>query len=259
MNFEDKGRIIASIINKRDASKNRDIYNENDKSSVKNYLNEIKLTDPDEVVQLIPNKKTERNVLYITGASGSGKSYYTREYIKQYKNAYPKNPIYIFSSLNDDTTLDKLTYIKRVKLDEKFLNTSFTIDDFKNALIIFDDTDVISNRLMKKKLQEISDMILQTGRHTKTSFIYTSHLANRGFETRQILNEAHSLTIFPNTMGKRTSSYLLENLFGFDKNDIKKIRKIGEKSRWCSILKTFPIIVAYDKGAYVVNGEGDDE
>jgi len=255
MNLENKGKVIASIINKRDPSKNREIYNENDKSLIKNYLEEIILDDTDEFIQQIPNKKTERSILYITGASGSGKSYYTREYIKQYKLAYPKNPIYLFSSLNDDPPFDKLTYVKRVNLDDNFLNTFFTIDDFKNCLVIFDDTDCITNKFMKKKLQDISNLIMETGRHTKTSFIYTSHLCNKGNDTKTILNETHSLTIFPNTLGKRTSQYLLENLFGFDKDDIKKIRKIGTKSRWVSVIKSFPLIVLYDKGAYVVNRE----
>lgn len=254
MNLENKGKIIASIINKIDPKKNKDIYNENDKNNIKNYLEEI-ILDSDEYIQQIPDKKIERSVLYITGASGSGKSYYTREYIKQYRITFPKNGIYLFSSLNEDATLDKLTYIKRVNLDDGFLSTPFTIEDFKNSLIIYDDIDVISYKPMKRKLYEIMDMILQTGRHSRTSFIFTSHQANKGNDTKMILNECHSITIFPNNMGKRTSQYLLEGMFGFDRDDIKKIRKIGTKSRWVSILKTFPIIVAYNNGAYVVNTE----
>lgn len=253
MNTENTGKIIATIINKIDPKKNRDIYNENDKRKVKNYLDEIILDDDNEYIQQIPDKKTERNVLYITGASGSGKSYYTREYIKQYRLTFPKNGIYLFSSLNEDTTLDKLTYIKRINLDDNFLSTSFVIDDFKNCLLIYDDIDVIINKNMKRKLYEISSMVLETGRHTRTSFIFTSHIANRGQETKQILNECHSITFFPNNMGKRTSQYLLEGMFGLDRHQISKIRKIGTKSRWVSVLKTFPLIVLYDKGAYVLN------
>ena len=36
-------------------------------------------------IQLIPNKKTERQILYITGPSGSGKSTFSRKYLEQYK------------------------------------------------------------------------------------------------------------------------------------------------------------------------------
>lgn len=258
MNFEDKGKIIAIIINKRDPKKNREIYCENDKNGIKKYLEEIELTDEDEEIQLIPNKKTERSILYITGSSGSGKSYYTKEYIKQYHLAFPKNPIYLFSSLSDDITLDSIKYLKRVKLDAKFLNTEFTIQDFENMLVIFDDTDVISNKLMKLKLMNIQNLILETGRHTRTSFIYTSHIANKGNDTKTILNETHSITIFPNTAGARTCKYLLEGMFGLDKHQIKKIKQIGTtKSRWITICKSYPLIVLHQKGAYTLRSGND--
>ena len=258
MNIEGKGKIVASIINKRDPSKNRDIYVENDKREIKNYLEEIELEDEDETIQLMPNKKTERGILYITGSSGSGKSYYTRDYIKEYHITFPKNPVYLFSSLNDDTTLDKITYLKRIKLDAKFLNTDFTIEDFRNCLVIFDDTDAINNKPMKIKLQGIANIIMETGRHTRTSFIYTSHIANKGGDTKTILNETHSITFFPNTAGARTMKYLLENSFGLDKHQVKKIKQIGTtKSRWITICKTYPLIVLHQKGAYTLRS-GDN-
>lgn len=258
MNFEEKGKIIATVVNKKDDKLNKDLYNEHNKQGIKNYIEEY-ICSEDETIQQIPNKKTERTILYITGASGSGKSYYTKDYIKEYHKAFPKNPIYFFSSLNDDPTIDKINYIKRVKLDNKFIDTQFTIDDFKNCLIIYDDTDVINNKMLKMKLQIIQDLILQTGRHTRTSMIYTSHIANRGNDTKMILNETHSITIFPNTLGGRTMKYLLENYFGLDKDQIKKIKKIGtSKSRWITILKTYPMIVLHQKGAYILNMEDKD-
>jgi len=259
MNTEESGVIIGEIKNKRDPRKNRDIYCENDKKKVKNYIEEIDLIDEDEEVQLLPNKKTERSILYITGSSGSGKSYYTKEYIKQYHTTFPKNAIYLFSALSEDTTLDSIKYMKRIKLNDKFLNTQFTIEDFNNMLIIYDDIDTISNKYMKMKLNEIKEMILQTGRHTRTSFIYTSHIANKGNETKMILNESHSITIFPNTAGSRTVKYLLEGLFGLDKHQIKKIKQIGTtKSRWITIVKSFPLIVLHQKGAYTLNKDAID-
>jgi len=255
MNTEDEGSIIAKIINTENAKKNKIICVENDKSKVKEYLQEIKITNPNESIQQIPNKKKERDILYITGASGSGKSYYTRDYIKQYHAMYPKNPIYLLSSLNEDETLDKLNYIKRINLDQKFFDSNLSIEDFRDTLLIADDVDCLTDKLMKRKINEILDIILQTGRHSRTSLIYTSHIANKGNDTKMILNEAHSITIFPSTMGIRTQKYLLEGMFGLDKNQIKKIRQIGQKSRWVSVMKTFPLTCLYQKGAYVLNVE----
>ena len=33
----------------------------------------------------MPNENTERQILYIAGASGSGKTYFTGQYLKAYK------------------------------------------------------------------------------------------------------------------------------------------------------------------------------
>jgi hypothetical protein len=74
-----------------------------------------------------------------------------------------------------------------------------------------------------------------------------------------ILNESHSITIFPNTAGSRTVKYLLEGLFGLDKHQIKKIKQIGTtKSRWITIVKSFPLIVLHQKGAYTLNKDAID-
>ena len=40
--------------------------------------------------QLIPNDGVARDICYVTGASGSGKSYFTKQYADQYRKIYPK-------------------------------------------------------------------------------------------------------------------------------------------------------------------------
>ena len=45
--------------------------------------------------------------------------------------------------------------------------------------------------------------------------------------------------------------YLLDSYFGLDKDQIKKIKKLN--SRWVTIMKTYPMIVMYEKGAYILN------
>ena len=46
---------------------------------------------PDESkFQIIPDSTKERDILYITGASGSGKTTFTAGYIKEYKKTYKK-------------------------------------------------------------------------------------------------------------------------------------------------------------------------
>jgi hypothetical protein len=257
MNLEDSGVPVAIVKYDGDKKKNRILSIDNDKQNVTDFLRELKLTKPKEHIQHIPNKKTERQILYITGASGSGKSYYTKMYCDEYRKMFPKNPIYLISSINEDSSIDKVKNMKRIRLSTDFLTTDLQATDFKDSLVIFDDTDCLTNKIMRMKVNAILNMLLETGRHTNTSVIYTSHLATNGLDTKRILNEAHSITIFPHSLGGRTLKYLLENYFGLDKHQIKKIKTLP--SRWVTLIKSFPMVVISEKDAFVLNLPDEEE
>lgn len=252
MNFE-KGAIIAKVLNSKLKG---DLLHITDKTEdIKEHFTTYECKDK-ETIQQIPDKQKERQILYVTGASGSGKSYYTFLYCSQYAKMYPKNPIYLISSVNDDSSIDKVKGLKRFILDEKFITTPIFVEDFKNSMVIFDDTDCITNKVLRNKINGLLGLILETGRHFNTSCIYTSHVPSAGLDTKKILNESHSITLFPNALGGRALKNLLENYLGFDKEQRKKIRTI--KSRWITICKTYPMCVLYEKGAYLVNNNEDD-
>ena len=78
----------------------------------------------DQHFQQAINTESERTILYICGQSGSGKSYYTKNYVKQYHKAFPKKDIFLFSALESDTTLDTCKTIKRIKLSEELAELS---------------------------------------------------------------------------------------------------------------------------------------
>ena len=253
MNFE-KGKIIAIIKDlenekKRSKKKDNTFLYVDDKAN--NSINHYEC-DYNETIQQLPDKETERSILYITGPSGSGKSYYTRNYILEYKKMFPKNNIYIFSSLDSDITLDKISKIKRVKFTEKFMMYDFKITDFKDSLVIFDDIDAETNKYKKKKIFGILSMILNTGRHEACSLIFTSHLSCAGNETKLILSEAHSITIFPKNMGNRSLFYLLDSYFGLDKHQINYIKNV-KNSRWATLVKTYPSVLISEKEAIMLN------
>jgi len=252
MNFE-KGAIIAKVLNSK--LKNDVLYVTDKTEDIKEHFNTYNCKDK-EGIQQIPDKQKERQILYITGASGSGKSYYTYLYCEQYKKQYPKNPIYLISSINDDSSIDKIKGLKRFDLNPKFIETHIGVEDFKNSMVIFDDTDCITNKILRTKINGLLGLILETGRHFNTSCIYTSHVPSAGLDTKKILNESHSITLFPNALGGRALKNLLENYLGFDKEQRKKIRQI--RSRWITITKTYPMTVLYEKGAYLVNNNEED-
>jgi len=196
------------------------------------------------------DKDTERQILYITAASGAGKSHYALQFAQAYHKAYPKRPIYLFSYLEQCDTLDKLKAIKRVKIKEpNFLTDEIEAIDLKESLVIFDDCDCISDKPIKKKVFSILKKVLETGRHFKSSIVYTSHTACNGAETKTILNEASSITIFPRTMGGKNLKYLLDGYYGLDKNEICKIKSLP--SRWITLTKNYPPVVFSENEVYV--------
>lgn len=222
-----------------------------DGQNVKEPINEIKVGE-NEIVQQIPNKNKERSIYYISGQSGSGKSYYTNKLTEEYHSMFPKNSIYLFSFLTEDKSITNRK-IKRIKLNEEFLQTQFSLDDFKDSLLIFDDVDSIKDKLLKDKLFNILDILLQCGRHSSSSVIYCSHLPCNGKDTRMILNECTSLTLFPANMNHRALKYVLGEYFGLDKKQIERIKKLD--SRHITIARTFPLVLLHNKGAYILNSD----
>jgi hypothetical protein len=198
-----------------------------------------------------PNKSQERSILYITGQSGSGKSYYTTEYVANYKKMYPKNDVILVSAVNDTSTIDKIKKLKKIDIRKpEFLSTDVPLEELKDCCIIFDDVDSISNKFVKKKVWELMSNVLTMGRHFNITAIITFHVATAGNETKLILNESQSITIFPSASGGRTLKYLLDSYLGLDKKQIEKIKSLD--SRWVTICKSYPKVVLYEGGAYIL-------
>ena len=104
--------------------------------------------------QQVPDTTKEREILYITGPSGSGKSTYTRKYLEQYKKKYKNRPIYLFSSLSSDDSLDKIGP-KRIKLSEGIHMDPIEVEELRESICIFDDIGVISDKKIREAVYDI--------------------------------------------------------------------------------------------------------
>tara|TARA_R110002126_G_scaffold74443_3_gene185694 strand:+ start:3672 stop:4604 length:933 start_codon:yes stop_codon:yes gene_type:complete len=192
----------------------------------------------------------ERSVFMVAGMSGSGKSTYTAQLCKTYHRQYPKNNIVLFSNKPEDPVFDRLSFVDRVVITDDLLKEPITLNELENSLVIFDDVECTTSKEIDKELIRISDLILQQGRSYKTSFVYISHQSNNYKATRNILNECHSVTIFPAMVTRYSLNYLLGKYFGFTKEVITKICKLP--SRWVTIYKC-PSVVLYRSGGYIVD------
>lgn len=209
---------------------------------------EIMIKDAE--VEPIINPNVERQVFYVSGMSGSGKSTYVNKIINSYVKFFKNNKVYLFSNKEEDTSYTNKNII-RVKLDEELLYEPITLDEIRDSIVIFDDIEGVPNKKIMNELDRLRDVILQQGRSYKVYFCYVSHLANNYKQTRTILNECHSITIFPAMTTAYSLKYLLEKYFGFGKDDIKKLLSLD--SRWITIFKLPCLFVLHENGCYFLN------
>lgn len=248
LNLENEGRNLAIIKGGRLDKKIVSV--DTNENANKNYK-AIELNENAEFQQ-IPNKQTEREILYITGPSGSGKSTYTYNYCKEYKKLFKNNEIYLLSALTEDESLDKIKP-KRIKIDEQLITDPLEVSLFENSLVIFDDIDVIGDKKIREAVYILLNQVLEVGRHFHISCIITNHLPTNGKDTRRVLNEAHSITYFPHSGNHRGIKYLLENYLGVDKKTMIKAKKL--RSRWATVFKNYPQIMMTQRNIWLLSDE----
>jgi hypothetical protein len=198
-----------------------------------------------------------RQVTYIAGPAGSGKSTYAAGQMVKYRKAFPKNQIYIFSRLDSDPSLDVKLNPKpiRMPIDNKLITHPIDITKQlkEGCLVVFDDIDTVIDNKLQKAIVKLQNDILEIGRHHNVYIICCSHLINGNDKkfSRTMMNEAHTLTIFPKSGSTYQIKYCLKNYFGLNNDQIDDILNLP--SRWVTLLKGYPQCCIYEKGAYILS------
>lgn len=186
--------------------------------------------------QLVPSPDpTKREVFYIAGASGSGKSYIARGIAECYKKLFPSREIYLISKLAEDSTLDALPYLKRLNI-QTFIDDYPELDEFAECLVIFDDYDTLTGNA-EKVVGKLIDDLATMGRHTKTTMLCLSHYLTNYKKTRLLLNEATHIVVYPMATSYHALGYLLKTHIGMTKDDVRDLKKMG---RWVCVYKHYP-------------------
>jgi hypothetical protein len=190
-----------------------------------------------------------REVWYIAGQSGSGKSYIAKGLAHFYHKLYPERGVYLVSKLNEDATLDTLKFLKRINI-QSFVDDYPDLDEFKDCMVIFDDYDTLTGDA-EKVISKIVDDLAIMGRHTNTTMLCLSHYLTNYKKTRLLLNEATNIVVYPLSTSYHALRYLLKNYVGVDEEDLKRQRKLG--SRWLAYAKGFPQFMIAQKNAEILH------
>ncbi len=199
-------------------------------------------------LQPLPNFNRIEKV-YISGISGSGKSTFAANFIKEYLKIKKKNEFFVISNVAEDEVLDKLKPI-RIDLEDEDSLAETRADDFYDSIVLFDDIDTISNSLVRRFVQNLRDTLLEEGRHYNATTVAVSHVLCNYQATRKLLNEATSVVFFPKFGSDAHNYRFLKNHCMYDENVIRRLLNLN--SRWIALYRTSPNYVLYEKGLFLL-------
>lgn len=188
-----------------------------------------------------------RNVMYVAGPSGSGKSYFIAEYVERYHKMFPDNEIFLFSKKDEDPAFDEKEYVIRVAIDDEFVEEPPDWKEFEESLCIFDDTHSFRGKV-GKVIRDLQIDILDLGRASNISIAITSHLVADYNKTKAILNETKAIVLYPELGNTAQNEYVMKKYMGMNKETIKKVKKLV--SRWVYINRA-PKYVVHDRGVFL--------
>jgi len=222
----------------------------NEEDENEDNVRNIEISDQGKLELLPAQKKGERHFIVISAKSGAGKSYWTRNYIKNYIRLFPKNPVYIFSPVLEDPAYDDLKTVQRVILDNSIVEDPIDVQDLDGSLCIFDDHDQIKEPLIKAEVKRLIDNIAEIGRHGKgISACVIIHKVANFKDTRTLLNEATHTVLFLKGAKGGINKYYLSKYQELSRKEMEKIFKLP--SRWTLFQNNYPSYVMYEKGVYV--------
>ena len=187
----------------------------------------------------------QRDALYVSGSSGSGKSTFASRYAQEYARAYPGRNIYLFSCKEEDPVFDGVVApLVRVPLDMNFVretlaagSASDSIRRYANSLVIFDDCEQLSDAETIKALTRFKKNILTLGRQFRIDAISVQHKSLGGHKSITELCQATAIVCFPQ-MNLGESKRMVACYLAYDHSQMDRIfDERGRLSRWMALIR----------------------
>ena len=194
----------------------------------------------------------QRDALFISAPSGSGKSVFAGQYIqelqkhKEFKNL----PVYLFTSNfeekqtkqgisieTDDPAYKNIKNLKVINIYHPNL-VKLQINELSNSILLFDDFDMISNKNILSYLRNLLKQALEVGRKKTISVVAIVHDTLQGNHTKSMIFEANSVVIYPK-YNVRTAKQFAKNYLGWSKDQLDDIKNY--KGRWMFVRKSVPL------------------
>jgi hypothetical protein len=224
MPIQERMRIIEMLRKKKPTQlteKYRDVCQKSIKLDVGQYV-------------ICPTRETER--VFIAGRAGVGKSSFASMYAREYHEMFPKNKMYMISTHAQEKAYEPFDMV-HITLDDTFVESPPTLDDMENSLVIFDDTDNLTDKKLQDAVKRVNSNLIANGRKYGTHVLTLAHQLMDYSRTRHLLIEANRVVFFLGGSAYHNKRFLKEYA-GMDKNQSQKI--LGLRSRWVCLGLTIP-------------------
>ena len=193
---------------------------------------------PDSSFRVVPTDDPKvRQIFYIAGASGSGKSWIARGIAEAYRKFFPDRPVYLVSQLKEDETLDGMKGGKPIRLNlDRLVEAPPELKEMSNSLWLFDDYDTFK-KPYDAMTEDLINRIAIMGRHYTISMCCMTHYLTNYKKTRLLLTESTHFVLYPQSTGAKPLSYLLGTHLGMESKEIHELKKLG---RWILVHKNYP-------------------
>lgn len=205
---------------------------------------EYRLDDGKMVV--LPSKETER--VFVAGKSGSGKSYFTAFYMREYLEIFPDRKIYLFSTHDGERAYENIDHTA-MPLDEGFAENPPALEDLSNSLCVFDDCDNLQDKKIAKACDKLNADLICNGRKHDIHVVTLAHQLMEYQRTRGQLNEANRVVFFPQGSQYHNQRFL-KVYAGLGGDWVKHI--LNEKSRWICLDTRVPMSYVTENAVVVI-------
>jgi len=211
---------------------------------------------PQEKVFLKPVYDTTKDrtnfITFVCASSGAGKSYSINDILMRnpaiQHDVVPS--VHLFSSVGNDPSFAPLRNLygeRFVHHDPRDLQPEVLNKRTYQAksVIIFDDTNSISDRKIRNKITQFRENLLEIARHQSLVIICSEHLFHSRMATQRLRNSAAYFILFPRNSIKAIDD-VLDNQFSMQRHErsdlIKKLKREGRAQ-----------FIRQDTPSYIIN------
>jgi hypothetical protein len=216
-------------------------------------------SDPNPVVELdgefdfLPYiEPNQRQAVFISGVSGSGKSTSAVNYIKKlrsYKNKYKKYPVYLWTG-NDapDQAFDNLKNMFRINIQDTESLGELSYSEFQDCIVVFDDWEALEPEMLNY-FRGIMKKLLEYSRKQNVIIIIITHMTQQGHLTKPIIFECDTYILYHKNNFNACKKFL-KNYMDLENDTLDKIKKM--QGRCIYVRKSFPTCVISDNKIILV-------